>query len=237
MKLKLYVTLFVFCLVTLFPFGQCLPASVSLAWDANSEEDLAGYKIYYDTKNDGEYSNVVDVGNVINHTINNLKSNTEYRFAATAYDIHKNESEYSDVLSHIVTYVVPSDNAPIVASISPDWMEYKNITTYIAPSDKKVVITWAFPEDRFNVISYRVYVYHYERGNKKEFLTETQDNAIYFQSLRSGHFYFEVYKVYDFGREVLHVRTLKNNPSACGPNECWWVYCTPAPPSNPGFGN
>ena len=43
---------------------MALPAfAVNLEWDANSEEDLAGYIIYWGDAS-GEYTNSLDVGNV-----------------------------------------------------------------------------------------------------------------------------------------------------------------------------
>ena len=46
-------------------------AQVTLAWDANTEPDVAGYKIYSGTSS-GNYDNVIDVGNQTNGTIQNL---------------------------------------------------------------------------------------------------------------------------------------------------------------------
>jgi len=56
-----------------------------LAWDANTEEDLAGYKLYYGVA-PGTYPQVIDVGNVTQFTKTGLAENTNYYFAATAYN-------------------------------------------------------------------------------------------------------------------------------------------------------
>src|SRR5439155_15906302 len=70
---------------------------VSLAWDANTEPDLAGYKIHYGTSS-GRYTlgttNVV--GRVNTGSIPNLQANTTYYFAVTAYDLAGNESQPSN---------------------------------------------------------------------------------------------------------------------------------------------
>jgi hypothetical protein len=74
-------------------------AEVGLAWDANTEPDLAGYKIYYGTAS-GSYSQSIDVGNTTQHTLTGLDEGVTYYLAATAYDTDNNESAYSVELVH-----------------------------------------------------------------------------------------------------------------------------------------
>ena len=68
---------------------------LTLAWIANTEPDLAGYKVYYGTSS-GNYSNCLDVGNTTQYTIIDLNQRTTYYFAVTAYNISDNESDYSE---------------------------------------------------------------------------------------------------------------------------------------------
>ena len=75
-------------------------AAVGLAWDANTEPDLAGYKIYYGTAS-GNYSHSIDVGNVTEYTLTGLDEGVTYYLAATAYDADNNESDYSVELIHL----------------------------------------------------------------------------------------------------------------------------------------
>jgi hypothetical protein len=70
-------------------------AQVTLAWDPNTEPDLAGYRIYYGLLSD-QYSFSVDVGNRTSYTLSNLESAKTYYFAATAYDQYGDESDFSD---------------------------------------------------------------------------------------------------------------------------------------------
>jgi hypothetical protein len=79
--------------------------SVTLAWDAPTTNedgtpltDLAGYRIHYGPS-PGTYSQIVDVANVTRVTLQNLPPGIYY-FAATAYDLSKNESRYSNEVSH-----------------------------------------------------------------------------------------------------------------------------------------
>ena len=55
-------------------------ATVGLAWDANTEPDLAGYKIYYGTAS-GDYSHSNDVGNVTEYTLTDLDEGVTYYLA------------------------------------------------------------------------------------------------------------------------------------------------------------
>ena len=71
--------------------------SVTLAWDANTETFLVGYKIYQGTES-RTYSMCYDVGNVTEYTVTGLLPNTVYYFAATAYSI-KAESHKSNEVS------------------------------------------------------------------------------------------------------------------------------------------
>jgi len=45
--------------------------NVTLAWNPSTDSTVAGYKIYYGSAS-GNYTNVVDVGNVTNATISGL---------------------------------------------------------------------------------------------------------------------------------------------------------------------
>ena len=86
-------------------------ADVTLAWDANSEPEVTGYKLYYGTTS-GVYSDSVDVGNTTQYTIPDLQEGLTYFFAATAYDVNDSESEYSDE----VVYTVNANTYTISAS-------------------------------------------------------------------------------------------------------------------------
>ena len=76
-------------------------AQITLAWDPNKETDIAGYKIYYGTSS-ATYDVSWDVGNWTTCTIAGLEEGRTYYFAATAYDVHYNESDFSAEVSHSV---------------------------------------------------------------------------------------------------------------------------------------
>jgi trimeric autotransporter adhesin len=83
--------------------GQAAAAQVTLAWDPNSEPDLAGYKLYQGTAA-GTYGAPVTVGNVTTYTVSGLADGQSFFFAITAYDTVGNESGYSNE----VAYATPS---------------------------------------------------------------------------------------------------------------------------------
>ena len=86
------------------PVSLTLSATVagtaSLAWNANSETDLAGYKIYKATSS-GAYGAPVATlpKTTTNYTVTGLQTGTTYFFAITAYDNTGNESPYSGEVS------------------------------------------------------------------------------------------------------------------------------------------
>jgi len=70
-------------------------AQVTLAWNANTDPNIAGYKIYYGTSS-RNYDVSLDLGNFTSCTIADMEEGKSYYFAATAYDIQGNESSFSE---------------------------------------------------------------------------------------------------------------------------------------------
>ena len=70
-------------------------ATIQVNWNPNTEEDLAGYRLYVGTAS-GQYGEPVDVGNVTGHVMEiTPEYGATYYFALTAYDTSGNESGYS----------------------------------------------------------------------------------------------------------------------------------------------
>ena len=86
-------------LLALFP-SDLAAGILTLAWDANNEDDLGGYKVYYGTRS-MDYDFVIDVGNVTQYTVRGLEPETPYYLALTAYDISRNESDFSEEVSAV----------------------------------------------------------------------------------------------------------------------------------------
>jgi hypothetical protein len=72
--------------------------SVTLEWDANTESDLAGYKVYFGTAS-RTYGAPITLGKVTTYTVTGLTPGTTYYFAVTAYNTAGLESGYSNEVS------------------------------------------------------------------------------------------------------------------------------------------
>ena len=100
-------------------------AAVTIAWDANAELNVAGYRMYYGT-NSGHYTSMVSVGNKTSCTVTNLDSGRTYYFAATAYDHNGNESGLSQEISYTVPFLdSDGDGMP------DDWENYFGLDPYV----------------------------------------------------------------------------------------------------------
>ena len=89
-------------------------SSVALQWDANTESDLAGYKVFCAADSasfDGAV--VVDVQDQTTATIYDLDPLKSYSFAVKAYNSAGMESAFSNVV------VVPEMSPPVVTIAAP----------------------------------------------------------------------------------------------------------------------
>lgn len=100
-----------------FYANTALAGSATVTWNANTEPDLSGYKIYYGTgQRTGTdpkicglcgYSNTVNAGNVRTYTFNNLTDGLTYYFSVSAYDTSNNESVFSPQVSKAISPSIP----------------------------------------------------------------------------------------------------------------------------------
>src|SRR5437773_2778439 len=87
----------IFVIFALSPSTELLAAEVRLAWRANTDPGLAGYKLYYG-KASRRYDTSVCVGNTTTYTLDTLRPGT-YFMALTARDTSGNETWFSNELS------------------------------------------------------------------------------------------------------------------------------------------
>jgi hypothetical protein len=87
-------------LLSVFSRHHLGAGSLILAWDPNTEDDLAGYYLYSGTLSH-DYDHTIDVGNVTQYTVGELEPGTRYYFSLTAYDTSGNESDFSAEVSGI----------------------------------------------------------------------------------------------------------------------------------------
>jgi hypothetical protein len=89
--------------------GTVIGESVTLAWDPNSEPDLAGYRLYYGVAS-RTYDHTLEVIGDTQVSVDGLELGTTYYFAVTAHNTAGLESDYSNEVSYTVE--AQSDNRP-----------------------------------------------------------------------------------------------------------------------------
>jgi len=85
-------------ILSLLFFTPAGAAHLDLAWNANTEADLAGYRVYYGTVS-RDYGDPIDVGNTTSCRLDGLLEGATYYITITAYDEYDNESGFSDEVS------------------------------------------------------------------------------------------------------------------------------------------
>jgi phosphodiesterase/alkaline phosphatase D-like protein len=90
-----------------------IAANASLSWDANTETDLAGYKVYYGTSS-RTYGAPTDVGNQTTFTMTGLSEGQTYYFAVTAYNTSGSESAFSAEVSK----TFPDTTPPVLSGMA-----------------------------------------------------------------------------------------------------------------------
>jgi hypothetical protein len=98
----------------LAPSPAAAGAGVKLAWDANTESDLAGYVVSYGTV-PGVYTSSVDVGLSTTWGSDSLQAGHRYYFAVQAYSETGTRSWYSTEVGAVAVYPSP----PAIASVAP----------------------------------------------------------------------------------------------------------------------
>lgn len=116
-------TLLLGAFVSLLSASAFAATSVTLAWDASTSTNIAGYRIYYGTT-PHSYTGNLNVGAATSGTLSNLTAGATYYFAATAYDNNSLESDFSNEVSFTNTVQA----APTIVLTSP-----ANGSTFTAP--------------------------------------------------------------------------------------------------------
>ena len=85
-------------------------ADVTLQWDANTESDLAGYRVYQGNGGDlGAFTRVQEIAApTTSATIKGLDS-ASHSFAVTAYNTAGIESGYSNIVTIPVSPAIPAN--------------------------------------------------------------------------------------------------------------------------------
>lgn len=126
-----FVTIVIFATVLVSSSRSAWAVDITLTWDENSEEDHAGYRIFYRESGDSyDYSNPAWEGTDVSCTIYGLDDNTTYYFVARAFDEADNESGDSDEV------IYQANQPPVLNTIGAKSVDENSLLTFaVAASD------------------------------------------------------------------------------------------------------
>lgn len=201
----------------------CNAAEVTLAWDANTEPDLAGYRIYKTltpdqyifVKDDPDNNNKVWEGTTTTATI--LVDEGQCWFVATAYDISGNESWPSNQ----VVYLMQPTNI-CLTDMSDDNFDVCLDRRVV---DQSFTVCWDLCD---GAIKYELKIVHYFYDGLETAIVETSNVCYTFTDLpkSSRHFEIKIRAVYP---EILF--SVWSSSSNNGGPKNWLIYSKPAAPS------
>ena len=133
-------------------------AQIKIAWSANGETDLEGYRVYWGTA-PRTYGTSVDVGNVTTYTIPNLTAGQTYYIGVTAHDTAQNQSGYSNEVSGVATdpvqtYSYTVTTTPSGLQVSVDGTTYTAPQTFTWSSGSSHTLSSASPQSGLTGIRY-----------------------------------------------------------------------------------
>ncbi len=110
------MTIWMTCVVLIGLAIATHAATINLAWNPNTEPDVAGYVVSYGTQSN-TYTTTVDVGKNVTSVLANLTNGTRYYFIVKAYNASGMFSAASQEVSGVAANVPPTAPAgPIPAS-------------------------------------------------------------------------------------------------------------------------
>ncbi|MGH7491246.1 MAG: FlgD immunoglobulin-like domain containing protein [bacterium] len=93
-------------------------AGMTLVWQPNTENDLAGYKVYIGERSQ-QYTQIIDVGKNTSYALDHLPRDKTFYFVVTAYDLNGNESGQSqEAVLSAVPEDLPGGNARIEKTLA-----------------------------------------------------------------------------------------------------------------------
>ncbi|SFW71095.1 Fibronectin type III domain-containing protein, partial [Paenibacillus sp. UNCCL117] len=120
---------------------------IALAWTANAESDLAGYRVYGRKAGAEAWSIRSDAGLSASHTLMALTNGESYELAVAAYDKSGNESAKSEIVR-----ATPKAGGPppdVIPPAAPGGLRTDS-------GDGKVILTW-YPSTEDDQAGYRIY--------------------------------------------------------------------------------
>jgi len=172
-------------LIMLVCFNNVFAASIQLDWNANTESDLIGYKIYQ-SNTSGVYGTTATatVGTITTWTSGNLVDGTYY-FVLTAVDDSGNESEKSVEVSGKIDTVPPGKTLGL---------------TKIIISKNKVQLNWT-ASTASDTVGYKIYQSTATGSYGTAIATLGKVTTWTSTVLEDGTYYFVVSAIDDSGNE------------------------------------
>ena len=137
--------------------APAIGGEIKIAWQPNTESDLAGYYVYYGAKN-RPLGARINVGRQTQYTIQNLTAGETYHIAITAFDQTGNESTFSQQTeARVAGGSEKGDGTPAQHELLPN---YPN--PFQIPLDKNTAIAFLLSADSpvkleiFNVLGQRL---------------------------------------------------------------------------------
>ncbi len=134
-------------------FAWCIPAyslDITLQWDANTETNLAGYKVYYKAETSGPPYNgtgavegpspIIVSRNATQYTLYGLNEDVVYFFAVTAYNTNQLESGFSNEVDALG---VSLNSGPNLVSLYRQ-PENANVSAVLRSIQGQYVDVWAY---------------------------------------------------------------------------------------------
>ena len=116
-------------LIMSFLLVESRAANVILSWDANTEADLAGYKVYYGTSS-RVYGSPIVLGLQTSYTVQGLTPGT-YFFSVKAYDTSGNDSGFSNEVSTNISQVPPGTGCDVNGDGSINVVDLQLVTNAV----------------------------------------------------------------------------------------------------------
>lgn len=182
-----------------------LEGKVQLSWRANTETDIAGYRIY---QNGALISNTLITSNAY-YVVGGMVWGTVYRFQIAAVDTSGNESEKSNIATAAATQ--PTDTTP------PD--KLTGLKASISSDASNILLSWDSNDDD-DLGGYYVYVSSDNLAfNRVNAALLVDPNYAYGYSTGNTLFYFRVTAVDEYGNESTPSKSVQIRTPSRDPNE------------------
>ncbi len=195
-------------IVLLICFFQLYAGSLQISWNENTEQDLAGYRIYYGLSSQA-YTDTIDVGNVTHYTVGGLVDGETYYVAVTAYDFSGNESEFSDqVFATVGTHNIAA--AYTTEGVAITWDEVNGADSYQVFQSAEPYFTPGQPVATITQLSYTDNSYSEVAGQGRYYLIKALSGGEeIFRSKRVGVFTSRIAG----GTNMVSIPLIPDNPS------------------------